>query len=156
MTFDEFHAGQVLVRGPATVSEAGILAFAREYDPQWFHVDPSRARQGVWNGLIASGWQTCGIAMRLAVDGILAGSETFGSPGLEYLKWLAPVRPGDRLTLHAEVLEARRSERRSTLGVLRWRWRLLNQDEAAVLELVATNLFDLAGGGSGRPDPATS
>ena len=156
MTFDEFHAGQVLVRGPATVDEGEILDFAREYDPQWFHVDQSRARQGVWNGLIASGWQTCGIAMRLAVDGILAGSETFGSPGLEYLKWLAPVRPGDRLTLHAEVIEARRSELRPTLGVLRWRWRLLNQDEAAVLELVATNLFDLAGGGSGRADPATS
>ena len=154
MTFDEFRAGQVLVRGPATVNEAEILAFAREYDPQWFHVDPSRARQGVWNGLIASGWQTCGIAMRLAVDGILDGSETFGSPGLEYLKWLAPVRPGDRLTLHAEVLEARRSERRPALGVLRWRWRLLNQDEVAVLELVATNLFDLQRGVSGGPDPA--
>jgi acyl dehydratase len=156
MTFDEFHAGQVLVRGPATVSEAEILAFAREYDPQWFHVDPSRARDGFWNGLIASGWQTCAIAMRLAVEGILEGSETFGSPGLEYLKWLAPVRPGDRLTLRAEVLEARRSERRPALGVLRWRWQLLNQDEVAVLELVATNLFDLGSGASGASDPARS
>lgn len=144
MTFDEFHVGQVLVRGPVTISEAEILAFAREYDPQWFHVDPQRAREGRWNGLIASGWQTCGIAMRLAVDGILAGSETFGSPGLEYLKWLAPVRPGDALTLHAEILEARRSARQPTLGVLRWRWRLLNQDGVAVLDLVATNLFELA------------
>ena len=152
MTFDEFRCGQVLVRGPASVSEADMLAFARDYDPQWFHVDPSRARAGRWNGLIASGWQTCGIAMRLAVDGILDGSETFGSPGLEYLKWLAPVRPGDALTLHAEVLEARRSERRPTLGVLRWRWRLLNQDEVAVLDLVATNLFDLAGAASGSGD----
>jgi acyl dehydratase len=151
MTFDEFHAGQILVRGPAAIFEAEILAFARDYDPQWFHVDAPRARASRWNGLIASGWQTCGIAMRLAVDGILDGSETFGSPGLEYLKWLAPVRPGDTLTLHAEVLEARRSARQPTLGVLRWQWRLLNQDDVAVLELIATNLFDLAGGVSDTP-----
>jgi acyl dehydratase len=144
MDFADFRPGQMIVRGPATITEASMLAFAREYDPQWFHVDPLRAKTGHWRGLIASGWQTCGVAMRLAVEGILAGSETFGSPGLEYLQWLAPVRPGDALTLHAEVLEARRSERKPTLGVLRWRWRLLNQDETAVLEIVATNLFDLA------------
>jgi acyl dehydratase len=82
--------------------------------------------------------------MRLLVNGALQGSESFGSPGLEYLKWLAPVRAGDALMLHAEVLDVRRSERQSTLGILRWRWRLLNQDNAAVLELVATSLFDLA------------
>lgn len=126
-----------------------MLAFAREYDPQWFHVDPRRAKTGRWGGLIASGWQTCGIAMRLAVDGILGDSETFGSPGLEYLKWLSPVRPGDALTLRAEVLEARRSERKPELGVLRWRWQLLNQSEVAVLEIVATNLFDLGGTNGG-------
>lgn len=145
MKFAEFHPGQILVRGPASVTEDDILAFARAWDPQWFHTDPERARKGPWKGLIASGWQTSGIAMRLAVTGILDGSESFGSPGLEYLKWLAPVRPGDLLTLHAEVLDARRSERKPTLGILHWRWRMLNQDEVAVLELVATSLFDLAG-----------
>ena len=144
MKFDEFRPGQVLTYGPATLSEAQILAFAREYDPQWFHVDVERARTGRWQGLIASGWQTCGIAMRLAGDGALRGSESFGSPGLDYLKWPGPVRPGDLLTLVAEVLEVRRSERQPTLGILRWRWRLLNHDDIAVLELVATNLFDLA------------
>lgn len=144
MTFDEFREGQILTYGPASVSEAQILAFAREYDPQWFHVDVERAKAGRWEGLIASGWQTCGIAMRLAGEGALRGSESFGSPGLEYLKWLAPVRPGDALMLHAEVISVRRSERRQTLGVLRWRWRLVNQHDVAVLELVATNLFDLA------------
>lgn len=82
--------------------------------------------------------------MRLAISGALVGSESIGSPGLDYLKWLAPVRPGDRLTLHAEVLDVRRSERQPTLGVLRWRWRLVNQDDVPVLELVATSLFDLA------------
>jgi acyl dehydratase len=156
MNFDEFHRGQVLVYGPASLSEAEILAFAREYDPQWFHADLARARAGRWNGLIASGWQTCGIAMRLAVTGALQGSESFGSPGLDYLKWLVPVRPGDALTLNAEVLEVRRSERQPTLGVLRWRWRLANQDGADVLDLVATSLFDLStrGAGEARTDAA--
>jgi acyl dehydratase len=144
MKFDEFRPGQVLRYGPATLSEADILAFAREYDPQWFHVDVERARSGRWQGLIASGWQTCGIAMRLAVEGALRGSESFGSPGLEYLKWLAPVRAGDALTLVAEVLDVRRSERQATLGILRWRWMVVNQDDVPVLELVATSLFDLA------------
>ncbi len=144
MNFDEFRPGQLLTYGPDTVSEAEMLAFAREYDPQWFHADLARAKVGRWNGLIASGWQTCGIAMRLAVNGALKGSESFGSPGLEYLKWLAPVRPGDALMLEAEVLDVRRSERQPTLGILRWRWRLLNQEGVAVLELVATSLFDLA------------
>ena len=143
MTFDEFHAGQVLTYGPATLSEAEMLAFAREYDPQWFHTDVDRAKTGRWQGLIASGWQTCGIAMRLAAEGALRGSESFGSPGLEYLKWPAPVRPGDTLTLVAEVLEVRRSERQPTLGILRWHWRLLNQDDVVVLELVANTFFDL-------------
>ena len=82
--------------------------------------------------------------MRLAIEAALGDSESFGSPGLEYLKWLEPVRPGDALTLHMHVLEARRSSKQPDLGILRWRWRLLNQRDIAVLELVATSLFDLA------------
>ena len=144
MKFDDFATGQVLRFGPASVAESDIVSFARQYDPQWFHVDAERAKAGRWQGLIASGWQTCGIAMRLAVEGALRDSESFGSPGLDYLKWLAPVRPGDALRLVAEVLEVRRSERQPTLGIVRWRWNLVNQDEAPVLELVATSLFDLS------------
>jgi acyl dehydratase len=143
MTFDEFHAGQVLTYGPATLSQDEMLAFARAYDPQWFHVDVERAKTSRWQGLIASGWQTCGVAMRLAAEGALRGSESFGSPGLDYLKWPAPVRAGDALTLFAEVLEVRRSESQPTLGILRWRWRLHNQHDVVVLELVANSFFDL-------------
>jgi len=143
MKFAELTPGRSITVGPATVSEDEVLVFARDYDPQWFHADPARAAQGPWKGLIASGWQTCGIAMKLVVTQILADSESFGSPGLEYLKWLQPVRPGDALTLHADVLEARRSQKQPTLGVLRWRWQLRNQHDVAVLELVATSLFAL-------------
>ena len=147
MKFAEFHAGQTLRFGPASLSETEIVAFAREYDPQWFHTDAERAKRGRWNGLIASGWQTCGIAMRLVVEGALRGSESFGSPGLDYLKWLAPVRPGDALSVVCDVIDARRSERQPTLGIVRWRWRVVNQNDADVLELVATSLFDLASTG---------
>jgi len=143
--FADFRPGQTIVHGPAVLSEADILAFARDYDPQWFHVDAAQAIDSRWGGLIASGWQTCSIAMRLAVEAALQDSESFGSPGLEYLKWLEPVRPGDALTLHAHVLDARRSKRQPSLGVLRWRWKLVNQRDVAVLEFVATSLFDLAG-----------
>ena len=144
MKFADFRAGQTLEAGPASLTEDEIVDFARRYDPQWFHADAERAAASRWQGLIASGWQTCGVAMRLAVDHFLAGSESFGSPGLEYLKWLAPVRPGDALSLRAEILEQRRSERQPALGILRWRWTLHNQRNEPVLELVATSLFDLA------------
>jgi len=144
MKFSEFHAGQVIHCGPASLTERQIIDFARENDPQWFHTDPARAAASTWQGLIASGWQTCCVCMRLACDHILANSESFGSPGLEYVKWLAPVRPGDALTMHADVLDARRSERNPALGILRWQWRIVNQAGVAVLDLVATSLFDLA------------
>jgi len=126
-----------------TLTDDQIVAFARDYDPQWFHADRERASDGRWGGLIASGWQTCGVAMRLVVDHVLSGSESFGSPGLEYLKWPAPVRAGDALTLRAEVLDARRSAKTPALGILRWRWQLQNQRGEDVLDLVATSLFDV-------------
>jgi acyl dehydratase len=143
MRFAEFRAGQTIVAGPVTLSEDDIVRFAREWDPQWFHTDPARAAASRWNGLIASGWQTCAIAMRLAVDAALVGSESFGSPGLEYVKWPHPVRPGDALRLRATVVDARRAQSQQHLGILKWRWVLYNQDELLVLDLVATSLFDL-------------
>ncbi|HEY2257633.1 MAG TPA: MaoC family dehydratase [Variovorax sp.] len=143
MKFAEFHAGQVIEAGPCELTEAELLQFARAYDPQWFHTDAERAAHGPFGGLIASGWHTCGIAMRLIADAALAGSESFASPGLQYVKWPNPVRPGDRLRLVAEVIEARRSDKRPTLGILRWRWRLFNQRQLPVLDLEATSLFKL-------------
>lgn len=143
MKFAQFEAGKTFSAGPAEVTEAEILAFAGSWDPQWFHTDPAAAAKGRFGGLIASGWHTCGIGMRLAVQAALAGSEVVASPGVDNLRWPHPVRPGDRLTLHATILEARRSQSRPELGVVRWHWRMVNQDDIVVLELDATNLFDL-------------
>src|SRR5580698_2098509 len=108
MQFQQFHVGQLLMAGPVHISEADILAFARSFDPQWFHTDPCRASTSRWRGLIASGWHTCAIAMRMMCDGPLSESESIGSPGLAYLKWTAPVRPGDELRTEAEVIEVAR------------------------------------------------
>lgn len=146
MRFAEFHAGQVLEAGPATLDEASIVAFACEWDPQWFHADRETAAHSRFGGVIASGWQTCGVAMKLVVDHFLAGSESFASPGVAYVKWPHPVRPGDRLSLRADVLEVRTSKSRPTLGILRWRWRLMNERALEVLDLEVTSLFDLATG----------
>ena len=143
MRFEEFHAGQVLKLGPTRVPESEIIAFGKAYDPQWFHTDPQRARSSRWQGLIASGWHTCAIAMRLICEGPLKNSESIGSPGLDYVKWPAPVRPDDELRLEAEIIEARTSSSGRT-RVLRWRWRVYNQREETVMELEAVSLFEPA------------
>jgi acyl dehydratase len=144
LKFADFHVDQVIEAGPYAVTAAEVLQFAKAYDPQWFHTDPAAAAQGRFQGLIASGWHTCGIAMRLAADAALAGSESYASPGLAYVKWRHPVRPGDALSLTATVLEVRRSRGQHGLGILRWRWQLHNAAAIEVLDLEATSLFDLS------------
>jgi acyl dehydratase len=144
MKFADFHVGQIIEAGVYFVAEDEMRRFAAAYDPQWFHTDPDAAAKGRFGGLIGSGWLTCCIAMRLGVDAALRGSESFASPGVAYIKWPNPVRPGDRLSLKIEVIEIRRSRSQPTLGVLRWRWRLFNEAGLEVLDMEATNLFDLS------------
>jgi len=143
MKFADFHVGQWIEAGPYVLGEAELLRFAQAYDPQWFHTDAAAAGEGPFGGLIASGWHTCAIAMRLVADSALAGSESFASPGLKYVKWPQPVRPGDALRLRAEVRDVRVSAKRSSLGILDWRWQLFNQHAICVLDLEATSLFKL-------------
>lgn len=145
MIFSDFKVGQVIQAGPYVLTEAELLDFARAWDPQWFHTDADAAAQGPHGGLIASGWQTCGIAMKLAVAAVLEGSESYASPGLAYVKWTHPVRAGDALSLSATVLGTRRSASKPELGILSWRWQLFNQQATQVLDLEATSLFKLPG-----------
>jgi acyl dehydratase len=143
MKFADFHEGQTINAGPYVVTEAEVLQFARAFDPQWFHTDVVAANAGRFAGLIASGWHTCAMAMRLATDAALQGSESFASPGVAHVRWPRPVRPGDELSLTATVLEVRRSKKAASLGILRWRWQLFNAAGHEVLDLEATSLFDL-------------
>jgi acyl dehydratase len=142
LNYGDFHVGQVIEAGPHLVEESAIVEFATRFDPQPFHINKAVAEETGWKGLIASGWHTCSIAMRLVVDTILRGSGSCGSPGLEYLKWPAPVRAGDALTLKVCVLEVRPS-RSGHYGVVRWQWHLVNQRDQLVLDLVATSLFEV-------------
>jgi acyl dehydratase len=142
MRFTQMQAGMIIEGGRRTVREAEIIEFASRYDPQWFHTDPQRARNSRWNGLIASGWMTCAIAMELAVKNVLADSESIGSPGVEQLKWPHPLRPGDEVELRMEVLDSRLT-RSGTTGVVRWRWLLATQRGITVLDLIATSLFGI-------------
>ena len=143
MKFAEFYVGQVIEAGPYELTEAEVLQFATAYDPQWFHTDVDAAAKGPFGGLIASGWHTCGVAMRLVADAVLKGSESYASPGLAYIRWPHPVRPGDQLSVRASVLDVRRSKSQPTLGILRWRWQLFNASDTEVLDLEATSLFKL-------------
>src|SRR5262249_25694471 len=135
MKFAEFHTGQVLEVGHCAVSEADIIDYARRFDPQPFHTDKEAAANTRWQGLIASGFHTCSLAMQMMVEHVLQGSESIGSPGLEYVKWPHPVRPDDRLRLQVRVLDKTISKS-GRIGVLRWQWTCLNQDNTPVLELV--------------------
>jgi acyl dehydratase len=139
--FEDYQAGAVYEYGYATVTAEEIVAFARRFDPQPFHADPRLAAAGPFGGLIASGWHTGGIFMRLFADHYLSRVASLGSPGLDELRWPVPVRPGDRLRLRTTTIETRRSRSKPDRGVVRTRAELLNQDGLTVLSLVAVNLL---------------
>lgn len=118
-----------------------IKRFAREYDPQAYHTDEDAAKATPFGGLIASGWQTCGVAMRLMCDGYLLESACLGSPGLQELRWRKPVRPGDALRLRATVLEQMPSQTGSSRGTIVFRWEVMNQREEIVCVMVGRQHF---------------
>jgi acyl dehydratase len=139
--FEDFAPGQVFELGGRTVMKEEIVAFAREYDPQFLHVDGEAAAAGPFGGLIASGWHTGALWMRMYVDALLADSVSMGSPGIEELRWLQPVRPGDTLRGRLTVLETTPSERRPDRGTVRSRGEMLNQRDEVVLTMVARGFF---------------
>ena len=140
--YEDFHVGELTDLGSLQVSQADIIGFAQQYDPQPMHVDPNAASFTIYGGLIASGWHTGALFMRLLVGNLIAQSSSLGSPGMEELSWPAPVRPGDTLTGQIEVLTTRRSNSRP-MGIVRWRGYLRNQDGQLVMTAIGTNFFGL-------------
>ena len=139
--FEDYLPGAVFEYGDIAVTEAEIIDFARRYDPQAMHVDPEAAAHGNFGGLIASGWQTATIMMRLFVDGFLSKVASLGSPGLDELRWTRPVRPGDLLRIRVTVLEATRSRSRPDRGMVRTLVEVLNQNREIVMSLKPMNLL---------------
>jgi acyl dehydratase len=133
---EDFEAGAVYPAGSVTLSEDEILEFGRRYDPQSFHVDPEAARATIYGGLIASGWQTVAVTMRLMVDHVFGSAAGMGSPGVDELRWHRPVRPGDTLYPRVTVLESRVSKSKPDRGVMRFRVDVDNQDGEIAMSLV--------------------
>jgi acyl dehydratase len=138
--FDDLQVGQVVEHGPRTVSREEIVAFAREFDPQPFHLDEEAARRTPYGGLIASGWHTAALCQRLVVDG-MANAASLGSPGVDELRWVRPVRPGDTLRLRVECVEATPSRSKPDRGLARFRYELRNQHGELVLTMAGMAFF---------------
>ena len=137
----DFPVGRVREVGGVTVSREDIVSFARQFDPQPFHVDEEAARSSIFGGLIASGWHTCALAMRMICDAYLLETASAGSPGVDDVRWLKPVRPGDTLRARVEVIEARPLESRPELGLIRNRWEVLNQRGETVLRMQGSGMI---------------
>ena len=139
--FEDFPVGMTYECGARSLSEEQIVGFAREFDPQPFHVDREAAKASMFGGIIASGWHTASTAMRLQVDAVLSRSASLGSPGIDELRWLKPVRPGDTLSLKLEVLESRPSQSKPDRGSVKVKYALSNQRGELVMTMVGWGMF---------------
>ena len=127
--------------GSHTFTEVEIIAFATQFDPQPFHIDPEAAKNSFFKGLIASGWHTCVIAMRLMVEKYVARSASLGSPGLDNIRWLAPVHAGDTVTYRRKILAARPSASKPGAGLVQTRWEAQNQRGEMVMTMEGWGMF---------------
>ncbi len=147
--WEDFAVGQVREFGSYRVTREAVLAFAREFDPQPFHLDDAAAERSLFGRLAASGWHTCAMAMRMMCDGYLNQSASLGSPGLDKIRWTHPVYPGDTLRIRLTVLESRPLASRPTVGLVRSGWNVMNQDGVSVLTMEGSGFF-------GRRNAATT
>ena len=131
--FEDFIIGETILHGSRLVTTEDIVAFAAEYDPQPFHLDPASPEAAFTGGLIASGWHVAAMFMRLMCDSLLLNSASMGSPGIDTLKWVKPVRPGARVTARSTVIEARPSQSRPDRGIVRFRHELRDGDGDTVM-----------------------
>ena len=139
--WEDFKVGEAVAMGTHTFVEEEMIDFARKFDPQPFHVDPVAAKDSYFGGLIASGWHTCAVAMRLICDNYLNRSASLGSPGIENVRWLVPVRAGDTLSYRRVVLEARASRGRPNMGLVKSRTEAVNQRGETVLTFEGWGMF---------------
>ncbi len=139
--WEDFETGERKNIGSVVVDKDEVIKFASRYDPQPFHVDEAAAKQSIYGGLIASGWHTCAMVMRLMCDSYLLESASLGSPGIENVRWLRPVRPGDRLTAYRTIEETRLSTSRPDRGIVKTLWEVENQKGELVLTMSGIQFF---------------
>lgn len=133
--FEDYAKGEVFETGDYLITREEVVDFAGRYDPQAFHLDEAAARESIFGGLIASGWMTCSILMRMLVDGFISPVSSMGSPGVDEIRWLKPVRPGDRLRARVTVVDTRRSTSRPDRGIIHFHQQAINQDDEVVLSM---------------------
>src|SRR6201994_4559560 len=148
LTLEDFKPGHYGTFGPRHVTREEILAFAAEYDPQPMHLDDEAARNSMLRGLAGSGWHLCSIMMRMLFDGFIGRTASLGSPGVNELRWLAPFRPGDDLTLEVDVTEARVSKSRPSTGVVTFHAMMRNAAGEALCEIVTPIIVERRAGAS--------
>ena len=139
--FEDYLLGTTYECGSVSIDQASIIAFAKEFDPQPFHVDPAAAATGPYSGLVASGWHTAALVMRLLVENYLAAESSLGSAGLDELRWPHPVRPGDTLRVRATVVESRRSVSKPDRGIVKTVVEATNTEGATVMRAAAINFM---------------
>ncbi|UOD28827.1 MaoC family dehydratase [Massilia violaceinigra] len=139
--FEDFHVGQEIVVGSRTVTEEEIIAFATQFDPQPFHVDHDAAAASIFGSVIASGWHTCSMMMRMVVDSVLGSSSSMGSPGLDKVRWLQPVRAGDTLSVTYITTQLKASSSRPDRGVVWSTWQAANQHGEVVCTIEGMGMF---------------
>ena len=139
--FEDFSVGRVFNSGTRQLSEQDILGFASEYDPQYFHTDPEAAKQSIFGGLIASGWQTVGVCMRLMCDSYLLETSSLGSPGVDAVRWVKPVYPGDTLRMRATVIAAKPSSSKPDRGMATMRCEVFNQKDELVMHMQSMQMM---------------
>ena len=139
--FEDFQPGQVIELGSRTITRDEIVAFARQFDPQPFHLDDEAAGKTIYGGLIASGWHTGAISMRLLYDGLVSDTMSLGSPGVDELRWVKPVRPDDTLSGRITILECTPSRSKPDRGIVRSIVELRNQHGDVVVTVKGLSLF---------------
>lgn len=145
--FEDFYEGQEIDLGQCLVSEEEIIAFARRFDPQSFHVDPDAAAHSIFGGVIASGWHTCSMMMRLVVDGFIGNSSSMGSPGVDSVRWKLPVRAGDTLGVLCLITKVKGSASKPDRGVVWSKWVATNQRGEEVCIVEGMSMFGRRPGG---------
>jgi acyl dehydratase len=138
---EDFHPGEVIELGQCTISRESIIAFAREFDPQVFHLDEEAAKATIYGGLLASGWHTGSLMMRLLYEGLVQHTVSLGSPGIDELRWVKPVRPGDTLSGRLTVLEVTPSRSKPDRGLVRSLMEMRNQHGEIVLTIKGLGMF---------------
>jgi acyl dehydratase len=139
--WEDFQTGAVAIYGPRLVTREEIVAFAAEFDPQPMHLDEAAASATMLGGLGASGWHSCCLLMRMIADGFLLNSTSMGGPGVDEVRWLAPLRPGTRIRIRSTVLDTRPSNSRPKMGLVKFRFEMLDEAEVPLTTLGTTLMF---------------